>query len=51
MHKQVILLDENGRHKTKIMIDNLHGSINLCLIGNEWIGMNLTDKLRLYKIQ
>ncbi|CAF0760614.1 unnamed protein product [Rotaria sp. Silwood1] len=49
--KQIILLDENGRIKAKTHIDKPHGFCNLCLIGNEWIGMNLKDKLRLYKIQ
>jgi len=49
--EQVILIDENGRIKAKTYIDKPYGFFNLCLIGNEWIGMNLKDKLRLYKIQ
>ncbi|CAF1249659.1 unnamed protein product [Rotaria sordida] len=49
--EQVILLDENARIKTKTHIDKTYGCFNLCLIGNEWIVMNLKDRLRLYKIQ
>jgi hypothetical protein len=50
--EQIILIDEYGKIKDKISIDKLsYGFINLCLIGNEYIGMNLKDKLRLYKIQ
>jgi hypothetical protein len=49
--KQVILIDENGKIKDRICIDKPYGFFNLCLIGNEWIGMSLKDKLRLYKIQ
>jgi hypothetical protein len=48
--EQVILIDENGKIKDKIYIDKPYGFFNLCLIGNEWIGMSLKDKLRLYKI-
>jgi hypothetical protein len=48
--EQVILIDENGRIKAKTHIDKPSGCFNLCLIGNEWIGMSLKDKLRLYKI-
>jgi hypothetical protein len=48
--EQLILIDENGKIKDKIYIDKPYGFFNLCLIGNEWIGMSLKDKLRLYKI-
>ncbi|CAF3274510.1 unnamed protein product, partial [Rotaria sp. Silwood2] len=36
--EQIILLDENGRIKSKTHIDKPYGLFNLCLIGNEWIG-------------
>jgi hypothetical protein len=49
--EQVILIDEKGKMKAKTKIDKPNGFFNLCLIGNEWIGMNLKDKLRIYKIQ
>jgi hypothetical protein len=37
--------------KAKISIDKSTEIVNLCLIGNQWIGMSLKDKLRLYKIE
>jgi hypothetical protein len=49
--EQLILIDENGQIKGKIQIDKPYGFFNLCLIGNEYIGMSLKEKLRLYKIQ
>ena len=49
--EQIILIDENGRIKAKTRIDQPTGVVNLCLIGNQWIGMSLKDKLRLYKIE
>jgi hypothetical protein len=48
--EQIILIDENGRIKAKTHIDKSYGLFYLCLIGNQWIGMTLKDKLRLYKI-
>jgi hypothetical protein len=49
--KQIIFIDENGQMKAKISIDKPTEIVNLCLIGNQWIGMSLKDKLRLYKIE
>lgn len=51
MFEQVILIDEYGRIKAKTYIDKPNGLFNLCLIGNEWIGMSITNKLRLYRIK
>jgi hypothetical protein len=48
--EQVILIDENGKIKAKTKMDKSCGFFNLCLIGNQWIGMNIKDKLRIYKI-
>ncbi|CAF1010429.1 unnamed protein product [Adineta ricciae] len=48
--QQIILIDENGRIKTKTYIDKPHGFCNICFLGTEWIGMNVKDKLRLYMI-
>ncbi len=49
--EQIILIDENGQIKAKTQIDKPTGVCNLCLIGNQWIGMSLKDKLRIYKIE
>ncbi|CAF2022995.1 unnamed protein product [Rotaria magnacalcarata] len=51
MPEQVILLDENGRMKVTTHLDKPRGCFNLCLVGDEWIAMNVKDKLRLYKVQ
>ena len=48
--KQIILMDENGKIKEKMSVETVEGCFNLCLIGNDWIGMSLKDKLRLYRI-
>ncbi|UJR24886.1 hypothetical protein I4U23_006254 [Adineta vaga] len=48
--QQIILLDENGRIQTRISVDKPQGFFNLCLLGKEWIGMNVKDKLCLYMI-
>ena len=48
--EQIILLDEQGRMKAKTVLEKPSGSVNLCLLGEEWIGMNVQDKLRLYQI-
>lgn len=50
IRKQAILLDEKGRFQTKTHIDESCGFFNLFSMGNEWIGMNVKNKLRLYRI-
>ena len=48
--EQILFIDEHGRMKSKTHLQKVSGLVNLCLLGNEWIGMNAKDKLRLYQI-
>lgn len=49
--EHVILLDETSQIKAKTNIAKSSKSFNLCLMGNEWILVNLKDRLRFYPLE
>ena len=47
--ERLILLDENGRVKSKVNVDISH--FNLCSMGKDFFVLNSKDRLRLYRIE